>query len=117
MKKIIRFTLLLLLLSECQPGKKEKKITLPEHITLSKEILKDKIKGGWAGQVIGVTFGSPVEFGFQGTMINDYQPIPWYDGYIKKTMEENPGVYDDLYMDLTFVEVFERLGLDARVQD
>jgi len=39
----------------------------------------------------------------------------WYDGYLKKTMENNPGLYDDLYMDLTFVDVFERYGLDAPV--
>ena len=84
-----------------------------QTITLSQKQLKDKIMGGWAGQTIGVTFGGPVEFRFNGTMINDYQKIPWYDGYLKKTMLENPGVYDDLYMDLTFVEVFEKEGLDA----
>jgi ADP-ribosylglycohydrolase len=75
--------------------------------------LKDKIKGGWAGQTIGVTFGGPYEFRFQGTFIGDYQPLLWYDGYIKKTMEEIPGLYDDLYMDLTFVDVFEKSGLNA----
>jgi len=82
---------------------------------MSLQTLRDKIRGGWAGQTIGVTFGGPVEFHFQGTMINDYQPIIWYDGYLRKTMENNPGLYDDLYMDLTFVEVFEREGLDAPV--
>jgi ADP-ribosylglycohydrolase len=85
-------------------------------IQMSKEKLKDKIMGGWAGQTIGVTFGAPVEFKFNGTMINDYQKIPWYDGLLQKTMENNPGVYDDLYMDLTFVEVFEKEGLDAPVE-
>ena len=84
-------------------------------VTLSKATLQDKIKGGWAGQVIGCTFGGPTEFKFQGTMINDYQSIAWYDGYIKKTMTENPGLYDDVYMDLTFVDVFEKQGLDASV--
>lgn len=83
---------------------------------MSKSALLDKIKGGWAGQVIGVTFGGPTEFRFEGTMINDYQPIVWYDGYIRETMTNNPGLYDDLYMDLTFVEVFEREGLDAPVE-
>jgi hypothetical protein len=101
---------------QCRPVSEKRDIQLPKYLTLSKEILKDKIKGGWAGQVIGVTFGSPVEFRYNGTMINDYQPLTWYDGYIKKTMEEIPGVYDDLYMDLTFVDVFEKLGLDAPVQ-
>ncbi len=86
-----------------------------KHIFLSKEELKDKIKGGWAGQTIGVTFGGPTEFQFCGTMVNDYQPIVWYDGYLKKTMEATPGLYDDIYMDLTFVDIFEKEGLDAPV--
>ncbi|MBD0259099.1 MAG: ADP-ribosylglycohydrolase family protein, partial [Cytophagales bacterium] len=87
----------------------------PATVTLTHEVLRDKIMGGWAGQTIGVTFGGPTEFRFNGTMINDYQPITWYDGYIKHTMENNPGLYDDIYMDLTFVEVFEKEGLDAPV--
>ena len=82
-------------------------------ITLTKAQLKDKIMGGWAGQTIGVTFGGPYEFQFNGTMIGDYQPLHWSDGYLKKTMINNPGLYDDLYMDLTFVDVFEKYGLDA----
>lgn len=86
-------------------------------ITLSKEVLKDKIKGGWAGQTIGVTFGGPTEFRFCGTMIQDYVPIEWYDGYLKHTMENNAGLYDDVYMDLTFVDVFEKHGLDAPVTE
>src|SRR5689334_5013137 len=86
-------------------------------LTLSKATLKDKIKGGWAGQTIGVTFGGPTEFRFNGTMINDYVPIAWYDGYLEKTMRNNPGLYDDIYMDLTFVDIFEKKGLDAPVKD
>jgi len=84
-------------------------------ITITKEQLKDKIMGGWAGQTIGVTFGGPYEFRFSGSFIQDYQPLTWYDGYLKATMINNPGLYDDLYMDLTFVDVFERYGLDAPV--
>src|SRR5438105_6327714 len=84
-------------------------------ITLSKEKLKDKIMGGWAGQTIGVTFGGPYEFRFSGSFIQDYEPLLWYDGYLKRTMLDNPGLYDDLYMDLTFVDVFERYGLAAPV--
>ena len=84
-------------------------------ITFTKEQLKDKIMGGWAGQTIGVTFGGPYEFRFSGSFIQDYEPLVWYDGYLKKTMIDNPGLYDDLYMDLTFVDVFERYGLDAPV--
>jgi hypothetical protein len=87
-----------------------------QKLVISKARLLDKIKGGWAGQTIGVTYGGPTEFRFNGTMINEYVPIPWYDGYIKKTMVENAGLYDDLYMDLTFVQVFEENGLDAPIE-
>src|SRR3954470_8451403 len=84
-------------------------------ITFTKQQLQNKIKGGWAGQTIGVTFGGPYEFRFQGTFIGDYQPLLWYKGYLKETMVNNPGLYDDLYMDLTFVDVFNKSGLDAPV--
>jgi hypothetical protein len=83
------------------------------EVTMSIDTLKDKIKGGWAGQVIGVTFGGPTEFRYCGSFIEDYYPIPWYDGYLKETFEKSPGLYDDVYMDLTFVQVFEEKGLDA----
>ncbi|MBC7745702.1 MAG: ADP-ribosylglycohydrolase family protein [Flavobacterium sp.] len=86
-----------------------------ETITISKDVLKDKIKGGWAGQTIGVTFGGPYEFLFQGTFIGDYQPLFWNDDLVKTNMLDNAGLYDDLYMDLTFVDVFEKYGFNAPV--
>ena len=84
---------------------------------LSLEKLRDKISGGWAGQTIGVTFGGPTEFRYNGTMIQPYEPIPWYDGYLLETFQKIPGLYDDIYMDLTFVEVLEEKGLDAKASD
>ena len=86
-----------------------------KQFSIQSSELKNKIKGGWAGQTIGVTFGGPVEFRFNGTMIGDHQPLEWYDGYLKKSMVEIPGLYDDLYMDLTFVEVMEKYGINAPV--
>lgn len=35
---------------------------LPSSVTMSKVQLENKIKGGWAGQTIGVSFGSYTEF-------------------------------------------------------
>ncbi len=86
-----------------------------QTISIPNAVLKDKIKGGWAGQTIGVTFGGPYEFRYNGTFIQDYQPLHWSDSYIKNNMTNNPGLYDDLYMDLTFVDIFERYGLNAPV--
>jgi hypothetical protein len=80
---------------------------------LTRPELLDKIKGGWAGQVIGCTFGGPTEFRFPGAMIPDYQPIAWNDALVAQRFERSPGLYDDVYMDLTFVEVMAREGIDA----
>jgi len=84
-----------------------------ETVTISKDTLRDKIKGGWAGQTIGCTFGGPTEFKFRSAFIPDYMPIEWNEGLMKWSYENSPGLYDDIYMDLTFVEVFEKQGLDA----
>lgn len=100
----------------CESGSASKKERVfPSELTISKERLMDKIKGGWAGQTIGCTYGGPTEFKFNGTMIQDYVPLVWPEGYIMYWYENVPGLYDDVYMDLTFVDVFDRLGLDAPV--
>ena len=120
MKKIITFLALIsslltlcLFLTVCsQPSKTA---NIPDKVTITKAQLMDKIKGGWAGQTIGCTYGGPTEFRFNGTMIQDYTPIGWPDGFIKWYYENQPGLYDDIYMDLTFVDIFDRLGLDAPV--
>jgi hypothetical protein len=114
------YLLVLLLFSTPAFAQERKNVKAPElenQLAIPLETLKDKIKGGWAGQTIGVTFGGPTEFRFCGTMIQDYQPIKWYDGYLKETMINNPGLYDDVYMDLTFVDIFEKKGLNAPVAD
>ena len=83
---------------------------------ISEKVLADKIKGGWAGQTIGVTFGGPYEFRFNGSFIQDYQKMnAWGPEQIRNAMLHNAGLYDDIYMDLTFVDVFEKYGLDAPV--
>jgi hypothetical protein len=116
MKKILLFLTCMSIIISCNnTGPDSTAVTAVTQTTLTKTQLKDKIMGGWAGQTIGVTFGGPYEFRFQGAFIADYQPLLWYDGYLKKTMENNPGLYDDLYMDLTFVDIFEKHGLDAPV--
>lgn len=113
--KYISVLIIFLLHYSCQKTDSSSK-ELPEEITITKAELLDKIKGGWAGQTIGVTFGSYTEFKYQGSFIQDYQPIEWHAGYVKETMNAWPDLYDDIYMDLTFVEVLESEGLDAPVE-
>lgn len=87
--------------------------TEPQEITLSRDVLLDKIKGGWAGQTIGVVYGAPTEFRFTGTTIQDYNIIPWGEHYVKYWWDKKPRLFDDIYNDLTFVASFEEEGLDC----
>jgi len=100
------FVILLLIMSTAEA----------KDFKISKADLMDKIKGAWATQVIGVTFGGPTEFRFRGTIIPDHQPIAWNEGLMKWWYENAPGLYDDIYMDLTFVDVFEKEGINAPVK-
>ncbi|MCD8031262.1 MAG: ADP-ribosylglycohydrolase family protein [Bacteroides sp.] len=84
-----------------------------ETVELKKDVLLDKIKGGWAGQTIGCTYGGPTEFKYRGATIHDQTPIIWYDDYCKDIFREDPGLYDDVYMDLTFLEVMQKEGIHA----
>ena len=109
---------LLPLISSCGSGEGAGASSIPygKDVTITRDKLVDKIKGGWAGQTIGCTYGGPTEFKYKGGMINDSIPIIWYDDYCKDIFEEDPGLYDDVYMDLTFMEVMAREGIDAPAQ-
>lgn len=84
-----------------------------KEVVMDREVLMDKIMGGWAGQTIGVVYGAPTEFKFCGTLIPDSVPISWGEGYVKHWWDRKPGLFDDVYNDLTFAEAFEQLGLEA----
>lgn len=91
----------------------EEKSKAKSSYTLTTNQLKEKIKGGWAGQTIGVVYGAPVEFKYQGSIIPEYQNIPWRDGYVKYWWDKKPGLFDDIYTDLNFVNAFEKYGIDV----
>lgn len=84
-----------------------------QFFTLTKTELQNKIKGAWAAQTIGVTYGGPTEFKYLKRMIPDSVEIVWTDTTLNHWMTRVPGLYDDVYMDLTFVEVMEREGINA----
>lgn len=106
-----RFIIVVFFLLEAVPGFAQ--LQYGKEYILDKGTLLDKIKGGWAGQTIGCTYGGPTEFKYKGGIIPQEEPIPWYDSYCKDTFEEDPGLYDDVYMDLTILQVMQREGLYA----
>ena len=74
--------------------------------TISAEVLKDKISGGWAGKMLGVTYGAPVEFKAQCKTFED--PITWVPSDVIGSKEQ-----DDLYVQLTFLMTMDQCGIDA----
>lgn len=109
MKRLL-IPVLVLLAAACSqaPG-----IPYGSKVILDSETLMDKIRGGWYGQTIGCTYGGPTEFKYKGGIIMEEIPIPWYEDYIYDTYVEDPGLYDDVYMDLTFLEILMKEGYDA----
>ena len=98
MKKVFLLTLLVLFGTfevKAAFKKNEKRI-------LSEQVLKDKVKGAWAGQTLGCSYGGPTEFKFLGTIIQDYIPIPWNEHMVKKWYDSFPGLYDDVYVCLLY---------------
>jgi hypothetical protein len=75
-------------------------------LTISPKTLKDKIAGGWAGKMIGVTYGAPAEFRAQGITYED--SINWTPKDIRGSMWQ-----DDIYVQLTFMMTMDQFGMDA----
>jgi len=74
--------------------------------TIKPEVLKDKIAGGWAGKMIGVTYGAPTEFRAQGKIFED--SIKWKPSDIRGSLWQ-----DDIYVQLTFLMSMDKYGIDA----
>jgi len=67
-KFIVTFLTASMFFTTCnQPSSTSKggKQVIPADFIISKATLMDKIKGGWAGQTIGCTYGGPTEFKFR----------------------------------------------------
>jgi hypothetical protein len=74
--------------------------------------LQDKIKGGWAGQMIGVSYGAPTEFRYRGEIIPEDKLPAWKPEAIEESLDQ-----DDIYVDMTFAEVLDQKGLGATTED
>ncbi len=78
----------------------------PRVQVMSRQTLRDKIKGGWAGKMAGAAYGTPDEFKAQGKIM----------GFVPKWEPEQAAMSinnDDLYVQMTFAAVLDKVGLDA----
>jgi hypothetical protein len=76
---------------------------------IGRKVLEDKIRGGWAGKMIGVAYGGPTEFKAQGKIFEG--EIVWSADKVASAIDQ-----DDLYVGMTLAETMDRLGLDAPVE-
>ncbi|MEO8026305.1 MAG: ADP-ribosylglycohydrolase family protein [Bryobacteraceae bacterium] len=94
--------LISLLATQAVPGETRK---------ISRDELHDKIAGGWAGQMIGVSFGAPTEFRSNG-QINETVLPKWTPDRVSEALNQ-----DDLYVDMTLAKVLDDRGLNATSED
>lgn len=80
-----------------------------EYGTISIDELSNKIAGGWAGKMIGVAYGGPTEFQFNG-VINE-EEITWDPKSILNSIYE-----DDLYVQMSFMMTMDEYGIDAPLE-
>lgn len=82
-----------------------------QPIQIPKQVLKDKILGGWTGKSYGAMMGEPMEFAAQGSIyegtldIHPKAPTIWLHNE------------DDLYVNMAFLEIMQEKGLDATQDD
>jgi ADP-ribosylglycohydrolase len=74
--------------------------------TIPVDVLKDKIAGGWAGKMIGVTYGAPTEFRAQGKTFEN--SIKWKPADVRGSIWQ-----DDMYVQLTFLMTMDQYGMEA----
>jgi hypothetical protein len=79
----------------------------PKERRLSREEYRDKMKGGWIGQMAGVGVGAPTEFRWQGAIVPADQVPAW------KPETINQFDQDDIYVEMTFLRTLQTHGLDA----
>jgi len=82
------------------------KSNVEEYAYINPIALKDKIAGGWAGKMIGVTYGAPTEFRALSRIYED--SITWKPSDSWQSMWQ-----DDIYVQLTFLMTMDAEGIDA----
>ncbi len=94
----------------CHPAKNLASDPSERRIQVSE--LEDKIRGGWAGQMIGVTYGAPTEFQYLERLVPRDELPAWTADRVRGALDQ-----DDLYVDITLAEVLDEHGLDATTED
>ncbi len=71
---------------------------------------RDKMKAGWIGQIIGVSWGAPTEGRYSTIMPAEKMP-PFQEDLINHAFGQ-----DDLYVEMTFLRSMEQHGWDVSIR-
>jgi inosine-uridine nucleoside N-ribohydrolase len=71
---------------------------------------RDKMRGGWLGQMAGVGWGQPTEFTVMGAIIPEAKMPAWQPAWI------NQHGNDDCYVEMTFMKTLEDYGLNVGIR-
>ncbi len=86
-------------------------LSFAQERRLSVEEYRDKMKGGWIGQIIGVVWGAPTEFKFNDKVIPAEAVPKWTPDMVNNAFGQ-----DDLYVEMTFLRSLEQYGLDVPIR-
>jgi hypothetical protein len=81
----------------------------PRRLTVQE--YRDKMKGGWIGQIAGVCWGAPTEFKFCDKIMPENAMPKWQPRMINDAFGQ-----DDLYVEMTFLRTMEQYGLDCPIR-
>ena len=71
---------------------------------------RDKMAGGWIGQMAGVGWGGPTEFRWKGAIIPEDKMPVWKPEMINQFHQ------DDIYVEMTFLRTLEVHGWDVSIR-
>ncbi|TWT84221.1 ADP-ribosylglycohydrolase [Planctomycetes bacterium CA13] len=105
-----RFQLTLLIATLVVPafGLAEEPVTRFRRLPVAE--YRDKMAAGWLGQMIGVGWGAPTEFKFNGQIIPEKDVPKWIPERINQYNQ------DDIYVEMTFLRSMEQYGYDVSIR-
>ncbi|KAB2640232.1 MAG: ADP-ribosylglycohydrolase family protein [Verrucomicrobia bacterium] len=83
----------------------------PAYRRIAVKEYRDKMKGGWIGQIAGVCWGAPTEFKYRSCTIGEEQLPKWEPGMINNAFDQ-----DDIFVEMTFLRTMEQYGLDCSIR-
>jgi hypothetical protein len=87
------------------------RVSAAEERRLSISEFRDKMKGGWIGQIAGVSWGAPTEFRWKDQIIPEDKMPKWQPAMINDAFGQ-----DDLYVEMTFLRSLEQHGIEVPIR-